>query len=150
MGRMENPYDPELETLNEYKDRMHKDCLKARHLGMDLDLNRLQLKLDKAELINQLNEFSEEESREIMKQMLSDTLDASRPVTMSPDARRQVDRKMHALMELFADKHMNQDFIRIRQADARGPVASPPRPLLRREPTTEHAFPHMAEFHQPQ
>ena len=53
-----------------------------------------------------------------MRQMLSDTLDASRPVTMSPDARRQVDRRMHALMELFSDKHMNQDFIRLRQATA--------------------------------
>ena len=39
MGRMENPYDPDLETLDEYRDRMHKDCLKARHLGMELDLN---------------------------------------------------------------------------------------------------------------
>ena len=33
MTRMENPYDPELETLIEYQDRMHKDALKARHLG---------------------------------------------------------------------------------------------------------------------
>ena len=38
MGRMENPYDPALETLTEYQDRMHKDALKARHFGMDLDL----------------------------------------------------------------------------------------------------------------
>ena len=51
---------------------------------------------------------------------------------------------MHALMELFADKHMNQDFIRLRQADFREPVASPPHPRLRREPTTECAFPHKA------
>ena len=87
MGRMENPYDPDLETLAEYKERMQKDCLKARHLGMELDLNKLQLKLDKAELINQLCEYSEEEAREIMRQMLSDTMDASRPVTMSPDLR---------------------------------------------------------------
>ena len=48
---------------------------------------------------------------------------------------------MHALMELFADKHMNQDFIRLRQADFREPVASPPHPRLRREPTTEYVFP---------
>jgi len=144
MGRMENPYDPDLETLVEYKERMHKDCLKARHLGMELDLNKLQLKLDKAELINQLYEYSEEDARETMRQMLSDTLDASRPVTMSPDLRRQMDRRMHALMELFADKHMNQDFIRIRQADAREPVASPPPARSRRETSTECAFPHKA------
>ena len=123
MTRMENPYDPEMETLIEYQDRMHKDALKARHLGMDLDLNKLQLKLDKAEIIEQLNDFSEEESREIMKQMLSDAIDASRPRMMTPDARQHVDRKMHALMELFADKHMNQDFIRLRQAEFREPVA---------------------------
>ena len=47
-------------TLIDYQDRMHKDALKARHLGMDLDLNKLQLKLDKAEIIEQLNDFSEE------------------------------------------------------------------------------------------
>ena len=138
---MENPYDPEMETLMEYQDRMHKDALKARHLGMDLDLNKLQLKLDKAEIIEQLNDFPEEESREIMKQMLSDAIDASRPRMMTPDARQHVDRKMHALMELFADKHMNQDLIRLRQAEFRETVASPPQPRVRREPTTEYAFP---------
>ena len=124
-------------TLSEYKERMHKDALKARHLGMDLDLGRLQLKLDKAEILEQVSDFSEEESREILKQMLSDVVDASRPRTMSVEARREVDRKMHALMELFSDKHMNQDFIRLRQADVRTPVASPPQPRLRRESTTE-------------
>ena len=51
---------------------------------------------------------------------------------------------MHALMELFSDKHMNQDFIRIRQADAREPVASPPPARSRRETSTECAFPHKA------
>ena len=63
--------------------------MKAVHLGMELDFGRLQLKIDKAEIINQLAEFPEAEAREIMKTMLSDTLDASRPVSMSIDARRE-------------------------------------------------------------
>ena len=126
MGRMESPYDPELESLREYTERMHKDCLKARHLGMELDFGRLQLKLDKAEIIYQLADYSEPEARELMKTMLCDTLDASRPTTISIDARRDIDRRMHALMELFADKGMNQEFVRIRQSEEREPVASPP------------------------
>ena len=61
-----------------------------------------------------------------MKTMLSDSLDASRPATISIEERRRIDRRMHALMESFAYKGMNQEFIRMIQSDAHEPVASPP------------------------
>ena len=92
---------------------------------MQIDFGRLQLKMDKAEIIHQLAEYPEPVARDVMKTMLSDAMDASRPAGIPAIERQRMDRRMYALMELFEDRGMSQEVVRLRQGAEPGPVASP-------------------------